>query len=80
MYKRDSALQEFKQSGTEKQLSTASLKQYVVLQEFTKQVSNLCGEGERQGALPGDSEVGLVSFLENVRDQTWGDMKAYLSE
>lgn len=54
-----------------------SVNQYASLQDFAGTVSALCGE-EAASNEPGS--VGLVTFLENIRDRTWLDMKAELSK
>lgn len=72
-----SALQEFKASTSEKQLNPSALSQYIKLQEFVAKVADLCATGVSPDP---DSTIGLVSFLESVRDRTWLDIKGTLSD
>jgi hypothetical protein len=69
-------VQEFKESS-EKQLSSLALSEYVKLQDFVTKVNTLCAGGM---SLDPDSNIGLVSFLEGVRERTWSGIKGLLSE
>jgi RAD50-interacting protein 1 len=71
------AVQEFKGSSSEKQLFSSALSEYAKLQEFVTKVNDLCA-----GDMSPDPEsnIGLVSFLEGVRERTWSEIKGLLSE
>jgi hypothetical protein len=74
------AIQEFKDSSTQKQITANSLGQYTSLQRFVKEVAVLCGESDAQITPNEPSAIGLVSFLDGVRDRTWMEIKSHLFE
>ncbi|PVG00291.1 hypothetical protein CPB86DRAFT_805974 [Serendipita vermifera] len=74
------ALEEFKQSSTDKHLAKNALSGFVALRDFVSKVSNLCGKSSAKPAPGEESDIGLVSFLESLRDRTWSDIKIILSQ
>ncbi|KAJ7770915.1 TIP-1 family-domain-containing protein [Mycena maculata] len=57
-------------------LSYTSVTEYQSLQEFVTKVSNACASVE-DGA--GKQTLNLISFLDNIRDKCWADIKGSLS-
>ena len=52
--------------------------QYIALRTYAESVSGLCGQvGETTGQP--DTTLRLVSFVQEVRDKTWGDIKSALT-
>lgn len=52
--------------------------QYLALRTYAESVSGLCAQvGETTGQP--ETTLRLVSFVEEIRDKTWGDIKAALT-
>ncbi|KAG8803228.1 hypothetical protein FRC16_006461 [Serendipita sp. 398] len=73
------AIDQFKASQKQKEVTAASLSKYVELQDFTKKVAVLCKESiSTPGS--GSESLGLVGFLNSVRNHTWSSLKTLLFE
>lgn len=56
-------------------ISISSVKTYISLQEYVATVVESCSAIEDLN----QQRLGLISFLERLRDKTWTDMKGVLS-
>ncbi|KAJ7102352.1 TIP-1 family-domain-containing protein [Mycena belliarum] len=72
----EAAREQIRSSSTTTPLSTASVTEYQSLQEFVSKVSAACAN---VGDGAGNQRLNLVSFLENIRDKCWADIKGSLS-
>lgn len=67
----ESAVQQIRDSA-----SLTSLSEYEELQRFVSSVSRVCTKIEE---VAGQQELHIITFLGNVRDKTWQDIKGVLS-
>ena len=70
------AIEEFKSAAPESPISSGSLTKYMELQKFVQSVASLCGENDTSS----EGSIGLLPFLESVRERTWTDIKSILLE
>lgn len=70
------AIEEFQSAAPGDPISSSSLTKYTELQKFVQSVASLCGENDASS----EGSVGLLSFLESIRDRTWTDIKSILLE
>lgn len=77
----EAAIHHFKQPQSLEYVSQNSLSHYAVLQEFIEKVKLASGVYEdNTSPMPSTaSSIGLISFLESLRDQTWADIKGVLN-
>lgn len=75
------AVEEFKSLESSDQIKAESLSKYTALQQLVQSVTSLCGGPVTPGDVTTEtSNIGLVSFLQTVREGTWTQIKAVLSE
>jgi len=73
----ESAAQQVRMSNSSTIISSASVTEYKLLQEFVAKVSYSCSQVEGGVA---QQTLQLVTFLERILDKTWADIKGTLSE
>lgn len=75
------AIEEFKDQESSNQITAESLAKYTMLQKLVDSVASLCnGSSSPEDAQTETSNIGLVSFLQTIREGTWNQIKAILSE